>query len=508
MLLESALEYANHGLKVVRLHHPLDNGACSCKSGLKCPQQSRGKHPSVGTEWEKKATDDEDTLIDWWESMPLANIGIKLGPESGIIDVEFDTEQGKQTANEILGECYTPTYSSGRSIHRWFKWSPELPDVQKMDIRGLEIRIGGGGKAAQSVAPPSKHWSGIGYQWLPGLSIGEVDIDTVPKSLMRMILGDSEEDVAAINGVDLATAGRGAEFWEQLIQGVGEGKRNESLASFVGAQLRDLRSIDDEQAVKRVLSAAIGWNTLNRPPLTREELEKTFASILKREQARRTTEESTLRSPPEMIAKIDRTTGVNGWRLEIVDSEPKTYKLFSPLWAERVKDGCIVLTKEQMTNPCRIKQEALEQARYPLPSNFGKVWNGTADKPGMYERLVMSHENSDAPIERKRRMVVAQWLHLKLAKAQTRDEPDPRGTPTQVDGIGITFSFNAVWEEMAYSADRVRRDELSDVCEAIGIDSIRHRASDKQMRLKVCNPASLKKLEQMLGLNEAVQTPV
>lgn len=506
MLLDAALEYANHGLQVVRLHHPLDSGACSCTAGLKCPQQSRGKHPSVGNEWEKKATTDEDTIVGWWEQMPEANIGIKLGPASGIIDIEFDTEQGKRTAAELLGECYTPTYSSLRSIHRWFRWSPRLPDVQKLDVRGLEIRIGGGGKAAQSVAPPSLHWSGTRYAWLGGLSLSDVDFEDIPEPLMRLICGD--DDVAAINGVDLATAGRGSEFWDRVSKGVGEGQRNESLASFVGAQLRDLRNIDDEQAVKRVLSGAQGWNKLNNPPLDREELEKTFISILKREQARRAAEESSLRSPPEVLARIDKTTGVNGWRLEIVDSEPRTYKLFSPLWAGRVKDGCIVLTKEQMTNPNRIKQEALEQASYPLPANFGKVWNGTADKPGMYERLVMSHENSDAPIERKRRLVVAQWLHLKLAKAQARDEPDPRGTPTLVDGIGITFSFNAVWEEMAYSADRVKRDELSDVCEAIGVDSIRHRASDKRVRLKVCNSASLKKLEQMIGLSEPTEATV
>lgn len=498
-ILEAAIEYADAGIKVVRLYHLLDNGACSCRQGLQCPQRSRGKHPNVGDDWQLKATGDTEILVDWWDQSPLSNLGVLLGPESGIVDIEFDDDEGRRTATELLGECYTPTYRSGRSIHRWFKWNEQLPPVQKVVIRGLEIRIGNDAKGTQSVAPPSTHWSGVKYEWLPSLSFGEVDLIEVPASVMKLA---AEKWLAETNLAEDGPIGRGAEHWDKVLVGVGDGKRNDSLASFVGKQLQSLRSIDDGDAVRSVYAAACGWNQLNKPPLAEKEIKTVFESILKREQRRRINEETNFRKAPEQQTAEDRTIGIDGWRLEIVESDPPTYRLYSPLWAERTEFGFIVLNKNQMVSPNTIKQEALAQARYPLPANFAKIWNGARDKPGLFERLVMAHETIDAPREQKRQQVVAQWLYSKLVKATSADQADLRGRPVHVAGKGIYFGFQHVWQDMAMSSDRVLRHELSEVVQRIGCEDARVMQQGQRVLLRLCPGSAMQKLEELIGLQE------
>ena len=56
-----------------------------------------GKHP-VGNEWQKRASTDEEHLTDLLMSRELSNIGIQWGPNSGVIDIEFDDEKGRAAA--------------------------------------------------------------------------------------------------------------------------------------------------------------------------------------------------------------------------------------------------------------------------------------------------------------------------------------------------------------------------------------------------------------------------
>ena len=104
---ESAAYYASLGIRVVILR---DAG------------REQGKIPRFA-QWDQRATDDEEELLELLEKYPNANIGALLGPRSGIIDVEFDTEEGRRTADRLFGtegQCITPTYTSRRSTHRLF----------------------------------------------------------------------------------------------------------------------------------------------------------------------------------------------------------------------------------------------------------------------------------------------------------------------------------------------------------------------------------------------------
>ena len=157
-------DFTKHGIKVFPVHGVVD-GKCTC-GNPKCG--SVGKHSVVG-KWQESATLDEEQISKWWTKNPKWNVGILLGPESGICDIEFDDDEGKATAEELLSDIATPAYKSSRSVHRLFR----LPKSEALSgamtkVKGLEIRLGF--NPAYSVAPPSQHKSGSKYQWIEGCS--------------------------------------------------------------------------------------------------------------------------------------------------------------------------------------------------------------------------------------------------------------------------------------------------------------------------------------------------
>ena len=198
-----ALDLAQHGLFPVRLHYPIfksDRVACSCgKPGC----TSQGKHP-LGVEWGKSATDDPEIIEQNFGSATW-NVGIVLGlchgipADRAVIDVEDDSLEGRALADTLLADYPTPTYSSGKSLHRLYRWSEHLPLVANMTINGLEFRFGGKGLETQSVAPPSQHMNGSTYQWLPGKSLNDIPIIELPQHVIEYLQEESARRAQARN---------------------------------------------------------------------------------------------------------------------------------------------------------------------------------------------------------------------------------------------------------------------------------------------------------------------
>lgn len=195
MLLESTLDgallLARHGFSVVRLHYPIfreDSVLCSC-GNPKCSAQ--GKHP-VGAQWGKSATTDAEAIRGFWREADW-NVGVLLGlghgipPEDAVIDIEDDLLEGRELADVLLKDYPTVTWSSGKSLHRIYRWHPDLPAVANMTVNGLEFRFGGAGKETQSVAPPSIHKSRRRYNWVEGRSPDQIGIATIPQHVVEWI---------------------------------------------------------------------------------------------------------------------------------------------------------------------------------------------------------------------------------------------------------------------------------------------------------------------------------
>jgi len=122
----------------------------------------REKRP-LGAQWPALATDDLDTVAAWLRAG--ANVGLLLGPATGIIDIETDTPEGLETVRAFgLDQIHTPIWRSSRGEHRLFVWHPAVPETAWRTVAGAEVRIGW--RPAQSVLPPSVHPTGAAYEWL------------------------------------------------------------------------------------------------------------------------------------------------------------------------------------------------------------------------------------------------------------------------------------------------------------------------------------------------------
>jgi len=139
----------------------------------------REKRP-LGAAWQTKATNNPDDVAAWLAAG--SNIGLLLGPASGVVDVEYDDPAGRdQLAAFGILDIPTPTWRSARGEHRLFRWEPWMPPTAVMKTGWLELRIGG--RAAQSVLPPSIHPTGVAYEWTT--SPCEVDVAPFPAQLME-----------------------------------------------------------------------------------------------------------------------------------------------------------------------------------------------------------------------------------------------------------------------------------------------------------------------------------
>lgn len=394
-IVQAAMQYAAKGWRIVVLG---DGGT------------QRGKVPRLG-DWKSKATSDEEQLAEQLEKWPKSNIGLLLGPETGLIDVEFDSDEGRATAERLFKETITPTYASSRSVHRLFRWDGRLPPRQKIMLNGLEIRLGGGGKSTQSVLPPSLHPTGEPYYWLSGLSPEEVEPAELPRELFLRLTNVEYALEAA--GVSSAASGGGSgkthEDWNKVVSGVQEGGRNEAMAALVGKWLAELTDdeIDSKDSVQKVYLAAHGVNRNNRPPMPDDEVEAVFRSILGRERRKRAStaflgaSRGTIEREMEQVAAdpLEAAEMTSGFGLTIVESDPTEFLLSSEIFGEI--GGVISLTAAQIQSFQSLRSIVLDRARVLLPKGLSKKWDG------ILASLILTATRVDANPELHRPAIIA-----------------------------------------------------------------------------------------------------
>jgi len=132
-------------------------------AGCRFVRLAIGEKRPLGAAWQTKSTGDVSLVARWLAGR--SNIGLLLGPASGVVDVEFDEPAGlEQLAAFGITDIHTPTWRSARGEHRLFRWEPWMPQSAVVKADSVEIRIGG--RAAQSVLPPSRHPTGLPYEWI------------------------------------------------------------------------------------------------------------------------------------------------------------------------------------------------------------------------------------------------------------------------------------------------------------------------------------------------------
>jgi hypothetical protein len=370
--------YVHRGLRVVRLNGVVRAGECTCRKRGDCG--SPGKHPT-GSAWE--TTTDEDEVFEWWGGSTPFNVGVVLGDAGrgtgpAVIDIEADSDEAAAELRRLgLDRFETPTWSSGRGLHRLFLWTPELPAVQVLKPHGIEVRIGGGGKQTQSVMPPSTHHSGRAYQWQPGFGFDEVEIAAVPDNMMEAILEEARRGTSSA-AAGIASGRRATAILRGTTR---EGNRNVGLLSHAGLLVRAINPGDDEmeQALLDVLRAV---NTTRcRPPLPDDEVRGIYQRALK--YRREDTAAEALFPGVEAIVEGSRTRyRPAGLELTIHQGDPTMFELRCDALRPFNPSGAVRVPADVWGDSRRMKTALI--AAFPgvpydrHPGDFARIWDGMA----------------------------------------------------------------------------------------------------------------------------------
>lgn len=190
LALKPALEYLARGWSVLPLcpaHHvAVGKAHRGCSSPGKRPFFPDRPDGTQG-EWKEFQTrlPTELEVTTWFERNPWLNVGVALGPVSGIVGIDIDDEDGEELLLGFSGgnDPQTWTYSTGKGRRLLYRL-PTGVEVKSIQYKrpGTEIEIlrlmSAGG---QVVLPPSIHPNGSQYRWTPGKSPDDISVADVPE---------------------------------------------------------------------------------------------------------------------------------------------------------------------------------------------------------------------------------------------------------------------------------------------------------------------------------------
>jgi hypothetical protein len=263
--LAAALDYLRRGWCPLALCPP-DHvgmrlvGHQNCSSPGKRPWHTWKDHQDP----KKRPT--EAVVRGWWRQVPNSNVGIALGPASGLIRVDVDGEQGEQFLLELSqGDVpETAEMVSGGGGRGLLYGIPPGVELRPTHRHGDKIHEGLSllGEGAQTVMPPSRHPNGRCYRWREGHGPDDLPIALAPSCLVQSMSRRVES-----NGRSRPAAG-------PIGERISDGKRNTTLTSLAGSMRRRGMSL-------AAILAALHVENEQRcdPPLPEHEVETIAASV-------------------------------------------------------------------------------------------------------------------------------------------------------------------------------------------------------------------------------------
>ncbi len=146
-----------------------------CYPGTKVP---------IGRDWATRGLPAEE-VAERRANNPAINVGLLLGPVSGLVDVECDGDEATAAYARLLGSILTPSWQSTRGRHYLYQHDERLanlPGVVKCE--GIEFRLGNG-KATQSIIPPSVV-DGVERKWI--VSLEQCQPARLPEPIIEALL--------------------------------------------------------------------------------------------------------------------------------------------------------------------------------------------------------------------------------------------------------------------------------------------------------------------------------
>lgn len=225
----------------------------------------RAKRPIVRWQPYQSEAPDEALVTSWFERWPDANISVVTGAVSGLVVLDVDPKHGGDVSLAALEKRHgalpatVESITGGGGRHVYFAHPGREVRNRAAMAPGIDLRGDGG----VVIVPPSIHPSGRPYRWRAGHGPGEIGLAPLPVWLEEPRFGGDER------------AGHPLAYWRGLVrEGVEEGRRNQTLASFTGHLL--WHGVDPDV----VLELMLAWNRVRcRPPLDDKEVIAVVRSI-------------------------------------------------------------------------------------------------------------------------------------------------------------------------------------------------------------------------------------
>jgi hypothetical protein len=485
---QAAAPLAAKGWKLVDLHGVREDGTCACDKGAAC--NNPGKHPASGYGWQLKATNDEETIASWFEGEPdvVANVGVLLGPASGVIDVECDSEQATKSLRTWgLEACDTPTFRSGRGLHKLFSWETGMPDSTVVKVDGIEVRLGGEGKALQSVIPPSWHAAGFAREWLPGKSPGDCELQPLPEAFKKAVMAADRSS----GGSGRAKQARAATAEGKVFHS-GEG-RHDYLHGEAVAIARQTKNLGSQSEVDRIGNLVLALNDrFCDPPYSEDEVLRTVDDAIEWVKTTRNAGVPDLdprhpdaarilaaqQTPWERMGLVKDPVNTSEyepgrWLLTVRHSDPKEYVIDGVI-SPTSGAVAVVLTAEDYLSAAKTARKILSTAGDVDPTNpnsaeWSRLWNGYSNEQegggrrtvkGLKCKLMEACRHDFPPAEYQRYSLLASWMldYLRRFKKPTSEdvtEPSPTGTPKWIFAGGqpaLAFRYEDAWRRAVEQA--------------------------------------------------------
>ena len=196
-LAKAASFYSSIGWNILPCHG-IVGGRCTCNRPHGEPKEV-GKHPALN-EWNIQSTSDINVINRWWEENPNYNTGVHC-QKSGFFVIDIDPRSGGPESFEKFEElvegalpptieAITGTYTSAngkalRGRHIFYRCDDSeglVGNLNKMGLKGIDIKHNG-----YVLIAPSRHFSGVDYEWVPGKAPWEIQMAEAPEELLAAL---------------------------------------------------------------------------------------------------------------------------------------------------------------------------------------------------------------------------------------------------------------------------------------------------------------------------------
>jgi len=275
--------YAQLGWEILPVHgvNPI-TAKCTCNRNHKDPREN-GKHPA-SQNGQKDATTDLAQIEQWWTENPEYNIGV-MSRSSGFFVIDIDPRSGGDAAYEKLleavggelpptVEAITGTYwdsesgESTRGRHLIFKCGPDekfLGNLKALGLDGIDVKYNG-----YILIAPSRHFTGVCYEWAPGRAPWQIGIAEAPEELMNLIRSGKSRALGNKAGTgyqtfdwssmdDLEFGGKSLDVEKMMQEGLTEGHRAVGLYQ-IACALANKVGVDTEFKRQMIEATMLKFN--------------------------------------------------------------------------------------------------------------------------------------------------------------------------------------------------------------------------------------------------------